>query len=75
MCGRGFCSGGLRDREPRLGVGVGVDAIGAIVTVRARVVLTGFPVPRVILRIFSPMDVFFVDGVPGVLSAGAVQDD
>ena len=49
------------------------DAIGAIVAIRARGLLTGFPIPLVILRIPPSMYVFLVFGVPGVLSAGAVQ--
>ena len=51
------------------------DAIGAIVAIRARGLLTGFPIPLVILRIPPSMYVFLVFGVPGVLSACAGQGE
>ena len=74
MCSGRLCGRRVGNRDPRFGVGVDLDVIGAIVTVGTGVVLTSVPVPLLILRIFPPVDVFLVFGVPGVLSAGAVQD-
>ena len=75
MCSWRLCNGRVGNGNELVVVGLLVDPIGTIVTIGARVLLTGFPVVGVVLRIPPSMDVFLISDVPGVLSAGAVQGE
>ena len=74
MCSKGLSDRRVGYRDEVFVVGLSIDTMGTIVTIEARGLITGFPVPLVVVWVFPSMNVLLIFNVPGVLSACAVQD-